>query len=514
MPFHPDDGTPFFHLARTIIQQANIACTVHIEEPDRIVSHYDRISHLLQIFIQVSAENDEDRIREWIDTIIQTQNRIISYLEAIHEFDYEIAENDAAVPIALAPEFHQIPTGGRPQISLPWNTITRYRNLNYSWTAIASLLNIHPQTLNRYCIRYNFQDPKPYSTITNDELNNLVSQIIDQSSGVIGSQFMCSILQDYGIKVVRHRVRESMRRVDQLGNLERWATLIPRLVYSVRAPNSLWHMDGNLKLKDYGFVLHACIDGYSRRVIYLEVDTNNRAATVLNAFLAGVEKLNAVPSRVRADKGKENVDVATWMLIHQGVGRGSFISGRSVHNQRIERLWRDVNRWNSTFRLIFHHLRTNDYYDPDNDVDKFCLIFVYLPLLKRSLSQFVRVWNNHKIRTEHHRTPLQLYADGDSRMPSEQLTEHEVEQYGVDWEGPVPANRDDDDSVVVEPPEMLLSDEDWNMLVNQYQAQLYPTHESIENNLITPNTNYVIDMYLDIREWVEERIATYNVINN
>jgi hypothetical protein len=273
-------------------------------------------------------------------------------------------------------------------------------------------------------------------------------------------------------------------------------------------------MDGNLKLKNYGIVLHGCIDGYSRRVIYLEVSTNNRAATVLNAFLSGIEKLNAVPSRIRADKGRENVDVATWMLIHQGVGRGSFITGRSVHNQRIERLWRDVNRWNSTFRLIFHYLHANGYYDLDVDIDKFCLIFVYLPLLKRSLSQFVRVWNNHKIRTEHHRTPLQLYVDGDSTLGLPGLlTEREVEQYGIDWDGPVPANRDDDDSVVVEPPSMLLNDEDWNVLKNQYQARLYPTDETVENNLMTPNTNYAVDMYLDIREWVVGRIATYNVIN-
>jgi hypothetical protein len=436
MPFHADNGTPFFHFARTIIQEANFACTVHIEEPDRIISHYDRVAHLLQIFIQLSI--DENVMRDWIGTIIQTQNRITQYLEAIQEFDFELAERDAAIQHAFAPEISLVATGGRPRISLPWNAITLYRNLEYSWTAIASFLNIHPRTLHRHRIRYNYQDPKPFSIITDDELDNLVSQTTDRFNGVIGSQFMSAILKDYGIKVPRHRVRESMRRVDPLGNLERWAALIPRLTYSVREPNSLWHMDGNLKLRDYGFVLHACIDGYSRRVIYLEVNTNNRAATVLNAFLTGMGVLNAVPRRIRADKGKENVDVATWMLVNRGVGRGSFITGRSVHNQRIERLWRDVNRWNSMFRSIFHYLRTNDHFDPDSDADKFCLIFVYLPLLRRSLSQFVRVWNNHKIRTEHHRTPLQLYADGDREDSAEQLSELELEQFGIDWEGPVP----------------------------------------------------------------------------
>ena len=71
---------------------------------------------------------------------------------------------------------------------------------------------------------------------------------------------------------------------------------------------------------------------------------NNRAETALTEFLGVVDNFG-VPSRVWTDQGVENVDIARYMLNHpeRGEGCGSHITGKSVHNQRIERLWRDVS---------------------------------------------------------------------------------------------------------------------------------------------------------------------------
>ena len=89
--------------------------------------------------------------------------------------------------------------------------------------------------------------------------------------------------------------------------------------------------------------MHGCIDGFSRVVVYLECNTDNTSATVLDLFKEAVA-VWGLPSRVRGDMGVENRDVARFMLAHEarGPGRGSYITGRSVHNSRIESLWRDV----------------------------------------------------------------------------------------------------------------------------------------------------------------------------
>lgn len=195
--------------------------------------------------------------------------------------------------------------------------------------------------------------------------------------------------------------------------IRRHSFRIVRRQYSVPCPNALWHIDGDHKLiEPYRIVIHGGIDGYSRLIVYLRAGTNNRASTVLGLFQEAFE-LHSLPSRVQSDKGLENVDVARFMLQRRGLNRGSTITGKSVHNQRIERLWREVNIVVvSKYKNIFMYLETHGLFDPTNEIHLFSLKYVYLPLVNESLDDLTQSWNYHGLSSESNTTPRQLWIEG------------------------------------------------------------------------------------------------------
>ena len=171
-------------------------------------------------------------------------------------------------------------------------------------------------------------------------------------------------------------------------------------------------IDSHHKLVRWRMVTHGAIDGYSRLILYLKCTSNNRSATVYDLFLVAIQNFN-LPSRVRSDQGLENVDVAKHMIEIRGSERRSMLTGSSTHNQRIERLWRDMHSSVTLlYYRLFYHLEQLDLLDPLNNLHLWALHYTYFPRINRSLTEFIHSWNNHPIRTAAHKTPQQLYTAG------------------------------------------------------------------------------------------------------
>ena len=103
------------------------------------------------------------------------------------------------------------------------------------------------------------------------------------------------------------------------------------------------------------------------------------------------------------------------MISHpkRGPGRGSYIGGCSVRNQRIERLWGDVfYDCTSYFHEFFSYLEIRGYLDVENPIHLWSLQYVFQPRIDELLHRFATGWNTHPISPSANKTPEQVWILG------------------------------------------------------------------------------------------------------
>ena len=169
------------------------------------------------------------------------------------------------------------------------------------------------------------------------------------------------------------------------------------------------------------------------------------------------------------------------MLAHSIISN-PVIVGSSVHNIRIERLWRDTFRCVlSIFYQLFYYLEEQGKLNPLKESDIYCLHYVYIPRVNKALNMFRDGWNSHALTTEQCLTPIQLFTSG-SLLRSPQ-------SINIDSEMRTGTVQVDTDGVVIP--------ENFSPLSEEQEEEL----KALVNPLRS-SSNYGIDIYSEVQQFV------------
>ena len=233
---------------------------------------------------------------------------------------------------------------------------------------------------------------------------NAVREELNGSGNLIGYlQMHRRIMIDHGLVIDRDTVRIILKHLDPAGVEHRSRRTFRRRLYSARGPNYLWHLDGYDKLKLFGFPIHGCIDGFSRRILWLRVAHSNNDPRVISSFyLSCIKEVKGVPRILRGDRGTENVNVAGLQRFFRRnsldnmAGNKSFLYGRSVSNQRIEAWWAFLRKSDTDWWI--RDLADVGHFDNSNPIHLNCMKFCFTAIIQDELTRIAKHWNLHKIR--------------------------------------------------------------------------------------------------------------------
>ena len=353
-----------------------------------------------------------------------------------------------------------LPSGSEKEV------IEYYFNRGLTYREITLMLGKHHQIdMNERTLKRRLKDyGLRRRDVVDDELVEHVRDLItlEISTGpnsLSGYRTMWHVLRlRHKIHFPRRLVELLMREVDPRGVEQRKHRLLHRRMYVSPGANFCWHIDGYDKLKPFGFSIHGCIDGFSRRILWLEVQRSNKNPRLIaRYFLNCVKGTHGCPVRVYTDRGTENGVLATMQcyLRAEGVDEYSGCKAhkyvKSTRNQRIEGYWSHFRRQRSSWWIdFFSDLHESDILDLTNEIHTEALWFCFADILQDDLDKVKDYWNSHRIRKSKYATvsgvPDMMYflpeefGRSDCLVPvSDRLreVEHRLQELGDDHSDPI-----------------------------------------------------------------------------
>ena len=187
------------------------------------------------------------------------------------------------------------------------------------------------------------------------DVRKRIEEIVSGPGSAGGYRSLWHTLELEGLRVPTIIVQHLLREIDPEGVSARKAHRLKRRVYSNPGPNYAWHLDGYDKLKPWGFPMHGCIDGFSRRILWLKVARSNNSPEIPGQYyIETVAELGGVPVELVTDLGTENGLTASMQCyLRENNDAHRYVP--SPRNQRIEGWWsffckNRISWWRSFFQ--------------------------------------------------------------------------------------------------------------------------------------------------------------------
>ena len=147
---------------------------------------------------------------------------------------------------------------------------------------VAAIVGCHvsARTLQRALSQLQYTRRQVYQP-TDAEILQVMEAHRHDTAELVGAVLMLSVLPEMhpDWRVPRERMRQLLHVLNPEAVAFRQAIHVHPRIYRSRGPDDTWHLDQHDKLKPYGFPLHGCIDGYSRKILWLVVVPSNDSDT-------------------------------------------------------------------------------------------------------------------------------------------------------------------------------------------------------------------------------------------